>query len=605
MLEVNTILLSKWKEKMNALQLKHKLFLSFVLVVFVPIIIIGGYLTYKLWEVALDDSVNQGKVTINRVKERTEEVLKLPIFISDNIALNNYLERIVTNKYNGIHDVVNDYRDFRHFMNYKTMYSEIYNIKLYVENDSLLNNWEIIPVENREEMGEWYINAKNEKGYAAWHYMKDETNNDTFFLSYVRRLDFLDHDMNAVLVINVNPNSFSWMLSQESESIMLTDKNGIIYASNSPSYIGKNIGEIIGYKNKRKSQLESSSVIDSEDAQIFIDTVPIKYSNDELKIYVTIPNESILNNGSYFMRIGITVVSISAIISIVLIYFISKLLTNRLLMLTKKMKQIGQGSFNIPVQIEGNDEVAVLSRHLNHMAQNIDQLVNELIETNKQKTLMERNQSEIKFKMMASQINPHFLFNALESIRMEAFIRGEKEIANVIRNLGNMMRGSIEVGGKLIQLKQEIDLVTSYLSIQTFRHEDRLSYTMEVGEAYYHVKIPPLIIQPLIENAVIHGLETYDHPVHITIRATQNGNSLKLEIIDNGKGMTQDKLNQILQTFEVTDEDQKMRIGLRNVHERLQLAYKGNNGLTITSQLNVGTAISFEIPLEEGLYCIE
>ncbi|WP_054861173.1 HAMP domain-containing protein [Gracilibacillus sp. JCM 18860] len=123
---------------------------------------------------------------------------------------------------------------------------------------------------------------------------------------------------------------------------------------------------------------------------------------------------------------GATVVMISVSVALIIIYYLSKLLSNRLIILTKQINQVAKGNFETSIVIDGNDEIGMLSKQLDVMVSNTRNLLAEVYESNKQKRLLERRQNEIKFKMMASQINPHFLFNCLESIRMEAHYKGGK-----------------------------------------------------------------------------------------------------------------------------------------------------------------------------------
>lgn len=141
------------------------------------------------------------------------------------------------------------------------------------------------------------------------------------------------------------------------------------------------------------------------------------------------------------------------------------------------------GDFDTSLKIDGKDEIALLARQFNSMVRSINDLMYEVQESNDQNSLLEQKQNDIRFKMLASQINPHFLFNALESIRMEAHMKGQVEIARVVRLLGKMMRSNLEVGRSKILLSQELEVVRCYLDIQQFRYEDRLKYQFIVDPA--------------------------------------------------------------------------------------------------------------------------
>jgi two-component system sensor histidine kinase YesM len=231
------------------------------------------------------------------------------------------------------------------------------------------------------------------------------------------------------------------------------------------------------------------------------------------------------------------------------------------------------------------------------MVVSIRGLMDEVTESQKQKAQLELRQKEIKLKMMASQINPHFLFNALESIRMKAHIKGEKEISGIVRMLGKMIRRNLEVGTRKIALMDELEIVRCYLEIQKFRYGDeRLTFRLNIDPAGHDVEIPPLIIQPLIENAVVHGLENVAEGGFVELTTSMRGSRLKVEVADNGVGISGEKIKDILESLRDMEEEEEYRIGLRNVHQRLVMIYGEDYGLTITSEPGSGTRITFEIP---------
>ncbi len=261
---------------------------------------------------------------------------------------------------------------------------------------------------------------------------------------------------------------------------------------------------------------------------------------------------------------------------------------------------MGKGNFDHTILVDGKDEIGQLSKQLNMMAKNTKQLLQEIEESNKQKSLMEQKQNHIKFKMMASQINPHFLFNALESIRMRASLNGEREIAQVVKLLGKLMRNSIEVGTGKVKLSSEISVIQSYLEIQKFRYRERIHYTLHIDPRTNDLEIPPLIIQPLVENAVIHGIEDVATGGEISVTSKWTSVGVYIAVMDSGKGIDEERLKKIKQMLAENEEKEGIRIGLRNVHQRLLLTYGESAGLEIESVLDKGTTISFLIPLERG-----
>ncbi|WP_338787093.1 sensor histidine kinase [Metabacillus sp. FJAT-53654] len=592
-------ILSTIMKKINDIKLRNKLLISFIFVVFIPVFIVGGFLTNELRQFALKDAKKQASANMERVKERTLEVMNVPLYISNNILFDQRLKQIVNTKYESIYEVVSSYRDYNTFQSYRNLYNkEIVNIRFYMENSTLLNDWEIIPVDQQIQYSFWYTIAKDGKGLTSWLYLEDETNNDHKYLSLVRRVDFLEYDTSGVLVINVNTKAFNLILSQESQPTMLVDDQNNIISTNQPGYLGKKLNTIINSKKILAGQtgiFQGNS--EGQPTHIFVETIPLENSLNKVRIVSIITDEDIVGNANRFRRMGVIVAAISVCVALLLIYYISKLLSNRLIKLSEQISLVGKGNFNTRILIDGEDEIGQLSKQLELMVNNTRKLLNEVYESNRQKTLLERKQNEIKFKMMASQINPHFLFNALESIRMKAHISGEREIAQVVKLLGKLMRNSIEVGTGKVKLNSEMEVVHSYLEIQKFRHGDRLNYEITIDPLSKNIPIPPLIIQPLVENAVIHGLENKESGGEVSVHTKMKEEGLHVVVTDNGIGISEEKQEAICKLLNEQEEKEGIRIGLRNVHQRLQLTYGNITGLAIDSKEGIGTKISFIIPI--------
>ncbi|SFL53766.1 two-component system, sensor histidine kinase YesM [Gracilibacillus orientalis] len=584
---------------MNNINVRNKLFITFVLVVFIPVVIVGGYLTNELKNQAIDEAEEQAEVNMERVKERSLEVLKVPIYISNNIMMDYRLEDIVNNNYETTYQVISDYWQYNTFEEYQKIYkSEISNIRFYMDNPTLINNWEIIPVDSNILEKDWYKLAMQNPGVIQWLYIKDETKKDNEYLSLVRRIDFPSYQTNGMLVINLDMKTLTTILSQESSLTMLVDDQHNIIASNSTEQIGHKLNHFIQEEHVLAG--ETGIFHDQEAEQnrrIFVQPIPLQETDNPLSIISVIEDDKIVKNAHQFGRMGTVLVSITVCIAVILIYIVSKLFSSRLIMLGGQIDRVSKGDFNTRIVIDGNDEIGKLANNLDQMVQNTKMLIRTVEHSNHQKSLLERKQNEIKFKMMASQINPHFLFNCLESIRMEAHYKGEKEIANVVKLLGKLMRNNIEVGTGSIELEREIEVIQWYLDIQKFRYEERLDYSFDIDPATIKLLIPPLIIQPLVENSVIHGLEQNRMGGKVIISSKVMGNQLIITVSDNGIGMSKEKITNIYQVLDKREEQPGVRIGLRNVHQRLKLLYGESSGLMITSKEGVGTSISFSIIL--------
>ena len=175
----------------------------------------------------------------------------------------------------------------------------------------------------------------------------------------------------------------------------------------------------------------------------------------------------------------IAIVATIILALIVIIYF-SKNISKRIDILRREMHRVVNGDFYIMKSIDGTDEIGQLYQDLNTMIESINKLIDEVYVEKIQKEQLRASQKEAEFKMLANQINPHFLYNTLETIRMKAYCNGDKEIADIVKKLGKIMRRNLEVSGKMVTLKSELELIDSYLQIQAMRFEGMVKYELNV-----------------------------------------------------------------------------------------------------------------------------
>ncbi|WP_308635069.1 sensor histidine kinase [Paenibacillus silvisoli] len=584
---------------MNDLKLRTKLILSCIVVVFVPVLMVGLFLTSELRQMSLDNALEQTAANVERVKKRTAEVINVSYDISYRMSNDSRLEGIAGSQYETVYDVVKAYKEYPDIKEYLRLYNEISNIRLYIDNKTLLNNWEFIQPSGSIVRSHWYQTAINSSGLIAWNYIEDERDRKNY-LSLIRRIDFPNQHNTGVLVINVNGSMLSSILNQETFETMLVDKDNNIVAANRAGRVGKTLADIQFDPNVIDQQNGIfQAVVGGKSSQIQIEPLIPESSLNGIRIVSVFSIDSITKDANEVIILALTVISISLVVAFGLIYGFSMLLSKRMLRLSKQITKVATGNLDTALEIDGKDEIGQLSRQFNAMVVSINELIDEVQESNRQKVQIQSRQNEIKFKMMASQINPHFLFNALESIRMKAHLKGEKEISNVVRLLGKMMRKNLEAGNGTVQLRNEIDMVRCYLDIQKFRYEDRLSYELLIDPTAEKEPILPLIIQPLVENAVIHGLENREEGGLVRVKAELREDMIHVEVIDNGEGMPREKLEQLNRTFREQEDGEREgnRIGLHNVHMRLKLLYGADYGLEIWSERGIGTRVQFTIPI--------
>jgi two-component system sensor histidine kinase YesM len=585
---------------LNDIKIRNKLLLAFLLTTLLPVLLVGGYLTFEMRTMAFQSALEQASINVDRVKKRTEEVIGVSQDIAYRLSNDARLKRLAIRQYVSTYDVVEAYRDYSDMREYLRLYKDISNIRLYTDNATLLNNWELINPSPEIKESQWYQRAQRYDSLVGWEYIEDERDKRNY-LSLVRKIELEGSSKIGVLVINVNSQQLASILSQESFDTMIVDDQDNIIAANRKDRTGKKLADV-SFDTKLLGQGSGSyeAVVDGEASKIVIEELKPQSSRNALRIISVFSIESIVKEPNQVIKLSITVVAISVLLAFLIIYSFSSLFSRRLLHLSRHINRVSTGDFDTTLKIDGKDEIALLARQFNSMVRSVNDLMYEVQESNAQNRLLEQKQNDIRFKMLASQINPHFLFNALEAIRMEAHMKGQVEIARVVRLLGKMMRSSLEVGRSKILLSQELEVVRCYLDIQQFRYEERLKYQFTIDPAVESLYMPPLLIQPLVENAVIHGLDNTMEGAFVTVEVVQVGDHAKFTITDNGVGISPIKLEELQNTLERQEEREGERIGLRNVHDRLKLSYGAEYGLTIESRPNVGTVIFFCIPMEDN-----
>jgi len=311
----------------------------------------------------------------------------------------------------------------------------------------------------------------------------------------------------------------------------------------------------------------------------------------------------VLGNIYGILRYSLLICSAIMLFSILIFGLLSNKLTQGLRRLVYNMDKIKDGKFDVFINLKENDEIGEISRSFKNMIDRIDNLINEVYLYDIHLKDLEIKKKEAELNALQSQINPHFLFNTMESIRMNLIRKGDMEISDVIQDFALLLRRSIETGSDSLPLRKELDLMEYYLKIQKFRYRDKFEYKIDVSAELYEVIIPKFIIQPIVENALYHGIEMKDEQCVLKVfsRVTPE-NIIIICVEDDGAGMNADKLNDVIKGLDTDpgDDEAADRIGIRNVHQRLKLYYGPQYGVQIESTENIGTSVKILLPRQTG-----
>ena len=291
---------------------------------------------------------------------------------------------------------------------------------------------------------------------------------------------------------------------------------------------------------------------------------------------------------SIYVLVALGLIIVALLISSV----IARNITMPIQKLRDSMKSVQKGNFDIEdIEVLTDNEIGSLTRSFNVMTHRIRELMEQNIQEQEQKR-------KIELKALQSQINPHFLYNTLDSIIW--MIRSEEYegAGKMVSLLAKFFRISLSQGKDMIPLEKELEHASSYLAIQNIRFKDKFEFQIEADPALLKYLCPKLSIQPLLENAIYHGMEGMYEDGEITIRIYDRDGDIGIDVADNGPGMTQETIDHIMHN-KVISSKRGSGIGVRNVNERIQLIYGEDYGVTITSELDEGTTATITIPKME------
>jgi two-component system sensor histidine kinase YesM len=315
-------------------------------------------------------------------------------------------------------------------------------------------------------------------------------------------------------------------------------------------------------------------------------------------VYTLIPEHVIEQKMHVVESINFVLIIVLVLSTVVLSVLLSNFITSPLIQLKRSFKRFQTGDFTVNAEVRGEDELADIVKGFNTMVANVNILIKEKYEIE-----LFRRQSEIE--SLQSKINPHFLYNTLSSIKAVIQNENAETAREMVQDLSDLFRYSLNKGRFIVTLDEELDHANKYLSLQKLRFGDAFRIVFDVDADLLSSNILRLTVQPLVENAILHGLEDKPGERLIRIYAQSYANELWIYVEDNGKGMETiqvDEMNAMLSENPQTSLNSKTRdrVGIYNVNSRIKLYYGNEYGITLSSEPNEGTVVKVALPLDRG-----
>ena len=557
-------------------KIRVQILLYYLIIALIAIALIGAVLFVTFSNILIEKSLEAARISTENSGKYIYAYIDKIYDTSSQLANDSKVKDYIVN--NAEDQKNNIIRDIQNIL----INDEFIKSVIIVTHDGrIISNEDNLTMEMSDDMMEqsWYINATGAMPYLTATRMNEFTmNKDTWVISV--STEILDDNNNniGVMLIDVDYQFVEQHLfnvdNDKNTEIYIFDSNECLVYYKDTSY----------FSDSEKKDCLINDMINNEEFDKKTNTATYRYNISNADW--TLTSVTILSQLEIMRKkliSDIILVSLGVILLIILLStIVSKRITNPIKRLEEAMEDNKKQTAIIKSDYKSCDEVRSLTIHYNNMIERI----NELQEENLHKERMVR---ESEIAALTSQINPHFLYNTLDTILWMAEYKDTEGVIDMVKALGHFFRLSLSGGASHITIKDEIEHIREYLYIQKKRYGDKLNYSFDLDENIMDVRIPKIILQPIVENAIYHGIKEKDGNGHINIKSVQEDGFIKFIISDDGVGFDTEKLNEPSNRLKLSG------VGIKNVDERLKLNYCDNCGVSIKSEKGIGTSVTLKI----------
>ena len=579
----------KLKEYYRKASIQYIISVSFTIVAVVGMILVGGSL-YLRFSNSTEEMVSKNNQTIiEQVNLNLDSYLRNMMKISDTIY------------YRAIKKTDMSVENIEKEMDliYEANKDNLISITLFSEYGEIVNSYPLQQLKSNIDprVNEWFQNAKNRKEnlhFSTPHVQNlfyDPNYKYTWVVSLSRAVEITESGKTSsgVLLVDMNFSGIEQICKNVEVSkngyVYLIDRDGEIIYHPRQQLIYSNL---INENNYEVAEFEDGNHVESFEGNKRLVTVKtVGYTG--WKLVAISPMSDITSGYSEFRVFAIFIMIFSIFILISINMFVSSKIANPIKDLEVAVKEFENGVENLNITENGSYE-------MQHLAKAIKSMVNQMNVLMKNIVIEQESKRKSELNALQAQINPHFLYNTLDSIIWMIENENYDGAIIMVTALARFFRISLSKGKNVITVKDELEHAKNYLTIQSIRYKNKFSYSIEADEDTLNLTSIKLIIQPLIENAIYHGMEYMSGEGDILIKSYIKDKDLYIDIIDNGLGMPQEVADKLL--IEKVNNVQKKGsgIGLKNVHERIKLYFGNEYGLEIYSEPDEGTTIRIHMP---------
>lgn len=544
-------------------------------------------------EYALDSNYSQILKQIESINMSTQ------FFLSDKKLL-EYLKKIKTGEALSSEELRTFYtEDVASLERLVNNSPYLYQVRVYADSDSMQEMMPILFRTQRMERLSWAADEER----AGWKFNYTDTIFDSFVMNQNQKIMSLvtpvyDYAYGELGILEVAmPMKTMFPTLYEEDPVMWScfiDGGGNWYCSEAKGKEGGEEAYIRFLKETVLYQTEEKSVeyFTSDGKNLIVGYIPIKELSGELICIRSMDGEigRIHESRNYFILLALLLLAVL----VLLVNLITKVLLKQFYSILNSIREVQKGDLNVAVPQSGNDEMGELGSQINEMLVTIRRLMDENIH---REVLMK--DSEIR--ALQNQINAHFIYNVLESIKMMAEIDEKYEISDAITALGKLLRYSMKWSSGNVTVEEEIEYIKNYLSLINLRFDYEIYLSLNLPAIIYRQSIPKMSLQPIVENAIYHGIEQMAEDTTIYVKGVVEGKDCVIEITDAGKGMSEEDLEKLRKRIAGEADagaGSGNGIGLKNVQERIHMSFGEEYGIEIASKLGCYTKVILRIPMQ-------
>lgn len=571
-------------KRMGLDRTRGQIFVGFIAAMIFVLMVTVGSLYFLLSGVQKKNAAQFADEIAVQMGGRLESLLNEINVLTLQLAMDERIQERLLEELGGKAATYEEKMRIRRIMNDKTVYSEtIQEIELFSLKSSI---YPIVDKKIGDRVEQRFVDKADESQNAGALVWISRDPEDPQYLLAIRqvKLEKLDYDKGGYLVIRVKPSLIDF-ISRDRDVAKL--KGSIMYLLDEDNkIISAEAGggqELPSETSKKKDYITVSQTI----------------HDTNWRLEILLPKKTVTEQIRLIKDVMLWASLISVVLFALLSYSLSLLITLPIKKLTRVMQQGKEGTLKENPELYFNREVNLLNTKYNRMVREMNHLIKSVYE-------IEIMKSKSEITALHSQINPHFLFNTLDSIYWTHIRKGEKELSHSIIRLADLFRYTIQShgGDGFVSLAEELEQVRRYVDLMKMRWQERLQVEFAVDPAAAACRIPKLTIQPLVENAIVHGIEPLDHGGIVRVSVVRQAGVVTVTIQDNGIGMRQDRLDFIRERLRNETRRELMMngkgIGIFNVHKLVQLQYGDPFGLQIESGPGAGTTVTLTFSAKEG-----